>query len=111
MSALCRRRSRIAVAAAPWVIAGGLLFVAAPAMAQDDATPEAVTAVTVADDAAGTAASDTAAGAGGATTTAVPRTGAGILAGGEGSWASLGAIAGAAVAAAYALRERMANRR
>lgn len=105
------RRSQITSTAAPWIIAGGLLFVAAPVMAQDDATPEAVAEATVAGDAAADATTSTTADAGGATTTAVPRTGAGILAGGEGSWASFGALAGAAVAGGYAVRERVANRR
>jgi hypothetical protein len=80
------------------MLAGGLLLGAPSALAQD------------ATDGATPVAAETSAAAGGANTT-LPRTGVGALAGAEGSWLSIGAIAGAAVAAAYAARERMTNRR
>jgi hypothetical protein len=105
------RRSYLTMAAAPWILAGGLLLAAPTASAQDDTT----TAQTD-DDGAGDTGStvtvgNTGSAADGAVTTALPRTGAGILAGGESSWLSLGAVAGAAVAAVYAMRERLNDRR
>jgi hypothetical protein len=106
------RRSHLAYAVAPWVLAGGLLLVSPPVAAQDDTTA-AETDDTSDDANAGTtvAIGGTGGATGGATATALPRTGAGIVASGEASWLSLGAIAGAAVAAVYAARERMSERR
>lgn len=107
----CLHRPQRAYTAAPWIIAGGLLLGASPAAAQEDtATPatgdaNSGTAVSIGDSAA-----DQPAGSGGTTTTALPRTGAGMAAGLEASWLSLGAIAGAAVAAVYAMRERGSGR-
>jgi hypothetical protein len=108
------RRSYLTMAAAPWILAGGLLLAAPTVSAQDDTT----TAQTDDDGADDTGSSVTVGNTGntgnaadGAVTTALPRTGAGILAGGESSWLSLGAVAGAAVAAVYAMRERLNDRR
>jgi hypothetical protein len=106
------RRSHLAYAAAPWILAGGLLLASPPVAAQDDSTAVETDDDTDDNDDGTTI---TIGGTGGATegttATALPRTGAGLTGGAEASWLSLGAIAGAAVAAVYAARERSSNRK
>ena len=97
--------------AAPWIVVGGLLLAVSPAAAQEDtATPGTRDATTSTVVSLGDSSADQSAGSGSTTTTALPRTGVGSAAGLEASWISLGAIAGAAVAAVYAMRERGSGR-
>jgi hypothetical protein len=91
---------------APWVVAGALLLAASAPVTAQDATPAPV------EQAAEDGGDDTSSNVGGGNApSAVPATGAGPgLAGGGFGALAIGATAGAAVAAAAALRERLSKR-
>jgi hypothetical protein len=102
---------RGSLAIAPWVLAGALLLGGgASVAAQDAATPAPMTVTEESTEQPATAAAETpAAASSAAAPSQVPRTGVGADATGGGPMA-LGALAGAVIAAAAALRERFARR-
>jgi hypothetical protein len=104
-------RCRGSLAIAPWVLAGALLLGGTAAVAaQDAATPAPMTVAEEASAQGVATAAETPAAAGSAAAPSqVPRTGVGADATGGGPMA-LGALAGAVIAAAAALRERFTRR-
>ena len=106
------RRSHVAattLSLAPWVLAVSLLLGEGVPVSAQDASPTPVAVSTATTDASAESQEDAVGGESGPAAMPTAGVGSGLAAGGTGPL-SLGALVGAAVAAVFALHERLKNR-